>query len=240
MAQTYYEILGVAENATAAEIEAAFKAKAREVHPDTVPAENAYLRKVAAEAFKDLSEAKAVLLDPVSRQKYDAGLVYARGTQQSQTSPAGAASGSGTSSGPSPPSQSSTHSRSSTNSRTSGRSGTSPWGQRHLRSRTGRSGTQAAIGVAQRARRTVAQLPDIKNLNGFLFMILGVATIFFLVALVSSGRVPPLWLAIVTACLGILSFMNGMRLFCTMSPANSTPSGSTIIMMSLEECAGPA
>ncbi len=82
MGQTYYEILGVAENATAAEIEAAFKAKAREVHPDTVPAENAYLRKVAAEAFKDLSEAKAVLLDPERRQKYDAGLVYARSSEQ--------------------------------------------------------------------------------------------------------------------------------------------------------------
>jgi DnaJ domain len=227
MAQTYYEILGVAENATAAEIEAAFKAKAREVHPDTVPAENAYLRKVAAEAFKDLSEAKAVLLDPVSRQKYDAGLVYARGTQQSQASPAGAASGSGPSSGPTPPSQSSTHSRSSTNSRASGRSGTSPWGQRHVRSRTGRSGTQAAIGVAQRARRTVAQLPDIKNLNSFLFMILGVATIFFLVALVSSGRVPPLWLAIVTACLGILSFMNGMR-----PNASTISSGRTALVLS--------
>src|ERR1700733_13046593 len=119
MAQTYYEILGVAEKGTAAEIEAAFKAKAREVHPDTVPAKNAYLRKVAAEAFKDLSEAKGALLDPASRQKYDAGLVHARGTQQSQTSPGGAASGSGTSSGPSPPSQSSTPSRSSTNSRTS-------------------------------------------------------------------------------------------------------------------------
>jgi hypothetical protein len=227
MAQTYYEILGVAENATAAEIEAAFKAKAREVHPDTVPAENAYLRKVAAEAFKDLSEAKAVLLDPASREKYDAGLVYARGTQQSQASPAGAASGSGTSSGPTPPSQSSTHSRSSTNSRTSGRSGTSPWGQRHVRSRTGRSGTQAATGVAQRARRTVAQLPDIKNLNSFLFMILGVATIFFLVALVSSGRVPPLWLAIVTACLGILSFMNGMR-----PNASTISSGRTALVLS--------
>ena len=64
MGQTYYEILGVTENATAPEIEAAFKAKAREVHPETVPPENTDMRKVAAEAFKDLSEAKAALLDP--------------------------------------------------------------------------------------------------------------------------------------------------------------------------------
>ena len=64
MAKNYYEILGVPENASDADIEAAFKVKAREVHPDTVPADNAYLRKVASEAFKDLSEAKATLLDP--------------------------------------------------------------------------------------------------------------------------------------------------------------------------------
>src|SRR5271163_2083496 len=87
MGQTYYEILGVAENATAAEIEAAFKAKAREVHPDTVPAENTYMRKVAAEAFKDLSEAKAALLDPTMRQKYDAGLAASRVADQAPPDP---------------------------------------------------------------------------------------------------------------------------------------------------------
>lgn len=42
-------------------------------------------------------------------------------------------------------------------------------------------------------------------------MMLGVATIFFLVVLVWSGRMPPLWLAALTACLGILCFLNGMR-----------------------------
>jgi len=57
-----------------ADIEVAFKAKAREVHPDTVPVDNPYLRKVASEAFKDLSEAKAALLDSTARQKFDASL----------------------------------------------------------------------------------------------------------------------------------------------------------------------
>jgi DnaJ domain len=185
MGQTYYEILGVAENATTAEIDAAFRAKARDVHPDTVPAENAYLRKVAAEAFKDLSEAKAVLLDPDRRRKYDAGLVYTR-----STSSHGSVSSSSTGA-PSP--------RSSARSRSSSRS------------RSGWSRTQAASGAPQRARNVPPRFPDIKNLNGFLFMMLGVATIFFLVVLVWSGRMPPLWLAAITACLGILSFLNGMR-----------------------------
>ena len=87
MAQTYYDILGVAENATNAEIEAAFRAKAREVHPDKIAPGNPYLRKVAAEAFKDLSEAKSVLLNRFEREKYDAGLTYMRGSPASSTHP---------------------------------------------------------------------------------------------------------------------------------------------------------
>src|SRR5262249_9455022 len=78
MAQTYYEILGVAESASAAEIEAAFKARAREVHPDRVEPGSPYLQRVAAEAFKDLAEAKSVLLDPIKRQKYDWELAQRR------------------------------------------------------------------------------------------------------------------------------------------------------------------
>ena len=133
MAQTYYEILGVKENATRAEIESAFKAKAREVHPDTVPAENTYLRKVAAEAFKDLSEAKAVLLDASARQKYDAGLAYARDSEQVHAAPAGAT----------PDSQNSTPSR------TSGRT------QRTSRSRIGRSGTQLPLSLPPSSRSAI-------------------------------------------------------------------------------------
>ena len=78
MAKNYYEILGVPENASDSDIEAAFKVKAREVHPDTVPADNPYLRKVASEAFKDLSEAKATLLDRTAREKFDASLAADR------------------------------------------------------------------------------------------------------------------------------------------------------------------
>ena len=216
MARTYYEILGVAENASEADIEAAFRAKAREVHPDTVPAENTYLRKVAAEAFKDLSEAKAVLLDPDRRQKYDAGLVYARSSEQAHAEPSGQ-----------PSSQSSGQSRTSSQSRTSGRS------QRNTRSRTNASGVEAVAEAARRARQSISHFPDIKNLNSFLFMILGIGTIFFLALLVWDDRTPPLWLAVITACLGILSFMNGMR------PKPSTiTSGRTALILSAILVAG--
>ena len=52
MAQNYYEILGVTQKATSEEIEAAFKKRARDVHPDTVAPGNPYLRQVAAEALR--------------------------------------------------------------------------------------------------------------------------------------------------------------------------------------------
>lgn len=185
MGQTYYEILGVAENATAPEIEAAFKAKAREVHPDTVPAENTYMRKVAAEAFKDLSEAKAALLDPTMRQKYDAGLAASRVAKQAppDSRPEGSV-------GANAPSWDASRKRSSSRSR---------------------KGASSANAGAARRPRPVPHLPEIKNLNSFLFIVLGMATIFFLAALVWSGRMPPVWLATITAGLGILSFVNGMR-----------------------------
>jgi hypothetical protein len=185
MGQTYYEILGVAENATAAEIEAAFKAKAREVHPDTVPAENAYMRKVAAEAFKDLSEAKAALINPTARQKYDAELAASRGAKQTAPDPRPEGSV-GANAAP----------RDSSRARSSSRS---------------RKGASSANESAARRPRPVPHLPEIKNLNSFLFILLGMATIFFLAALVWSGRMPPVWLATITAGLGILSFVNGMR-----------------------------
>jgi hypothetical protein len=89
--QTYYETLGISELATNEEIEAAFKSKASEVHPDRVSPANPYLKKIAAEAFKNLSEAKAVLLDARKRQKYDAELAYSRGS--SASSPPGTPSG---------------------------------------------------------------------------------------------------------------------------------------------------
>src|SRR5580704_5582062 len=179
MAKNYYEILSVPENASDADIEAAFKVKAREVHPDTVPADNAYLRKVASEAFKDLSEAKATLLDPAARQKFDGSLAAER--ERARES-------------------------SSSNTSSSSTENTDQSAPHRVRtgSRTGSRRTQPVP-------RTRTGFPEIRNLNSFLFMVLGMATIFFLAVLVASGRMPPLWLAIITAAIGILLFVNGMR-----------------------------
>jgi len=91
MPQTFYECLGVPEPASSEEIEAAFRKRASEVHPDRVPADNAYLAGVAAEAFKKLSEAKAVPLDPGKRRKYDEELARSRGSSAGKRRAAAAA-----------------------------------------------------------------------------------------------------------------------------------------------------
>ncbi len=64
----YYETLGVAKTADAAEIKSAFRKLARVHHPDVVkPKEKA----AAEEKFKQINEAYEVLSDPEKRAKYD-------------------------------------------------------------------------------------------------------------------------------------------------------------------------
>ncbi len=62
----FYEILGVAPNATQDQIQRAYRKLAREYHPD-VNSDPA-----AEEKFKDVSEAYSVLSDPATRKRYDA------------------------------------------------------------------------------------------------------------------------------------------------------------------------
>ncbi len=63
MAQDYYELLGVARNASTAEIKAAFRRLAHQHHPDKAGGD--------AEKFKQINEAYQVLMNPEKRQQYD-------------------------------------------------------------------------------------------------------------------------------------------------------------------------
>ncbi|MFD1587412.1 DnaJ domain-containing protein [Halorientalis brevis] len=65
MSETYYEVLGVDDDATTEEIESAYRAKVKETHPDVSDAPDAEAR------FKRITRAKEVLTDPDLRARYD-------------------------------------------------------------------------------------------------------------------------------------------------------------------------
>lgn len=62
----YYQVLGVAKNASAAEIKKAYRKLAQKFHPDTHPGNDA-----AEERFKEISAAHDVIGDPDKRKRYD-------------------------------------------------------------------------------------------------------------------------------------------------------------------------
>lgn len=62
----YYEVLGVAENASQDDIKKAYRGLAKQYHPDANPD-----NPEAGERFKQIGEAYRVLSDPDSRKKYD-------------------------------------------------------------------------------------------------------------------------------------------------------------------------
>jgi molecular chaperone DnaJ len=62
----YYEVLGVAKNASADDIKKAYRKKALELHPDRNPDD-----KGAEEKFKEAAEAYDVLSDGDKKARYD-------------------------------------------------------------------------------------------------------------------------------------------------------------------------
>ena len=62
----YYEVLGVEKNASADEIQKAYRKSAMKYHPDRNPGD-----KEAEEKFKELGEAYEVLSDQEKRSRYD-------------------------------------------------------------------------------------------------------------------------------------------------------------------------
>ncbi|CAM6007144.1 unnamed protein product [Sphagnum balticum] len=70
---TYYELLGVAQNATSKEIRAAYRQKALRYHPDVAAPWGEQQR--FNDIFAEMNEAYSILTDPHSRSLYDAKLL---------------------------------------------------------------------------------------------------------------------------------------------------------------------
>jgi molecular chaperone DnaJ len=81
----FYAILGIAKDASGADIKKAYRKLARQHHPDTNSGNTASEKK-----FKDISEAYSVLSDPDERQQYDAIRAMGGGAR---FAPGGAAGG---------------------------------------------------------------------------------------------------------------------------------------------------
>ena len=86
----FYKILGVAKDASDADIKKAYRKLARQHHPDTNAGNAASEKK-----FKDISEAYSVLSDPEERQQYDAIRAMGGGAASPRAAPAAAPGGAG-------------------------------------------------------------------------------------------------------------------------------------------------
>jgi len=82
---TYYTVLGVPETATRAEIKAAYHNLIKQIHPDTISTASPYLRRIAEDKARELTEAYSVLSDTAKRRQYDSQLAELR--QQSTPPP---------------------------------------------------------------------------------------------------------------------------------------------------------
>src|SRR5437879_900694 len=82
---TYYTVLEVPETATQAEIKTAYRNLIKQVHPDTLATLPRYLRGIAEDKAKEMTEAYSVLSDVTKRRQYDR--LIAEHRQQSAPAP---------------------------------------------------------------------------------------------------------------------------------------------------------
>ena len=90
MTKDFYAVLGVSKDASAAAIKKAYRTLAKKYHPDRNPDDAA-----AAEKFKEIGEAYAVLSDEAERKQYDAIRSMAGGGARFQAGGPGSAGSAG-------------------------------------------------------------------------------------------------------------------------------------------------
>lgn len=98
--ETFYTVLGVAENAAPPDIKSAYRSLLKKIHPDTVCTLSQETRHHAEEATRELNEAYSVLSDAGQRAQYDCFLAEERkttGATRSMTSGQASATNSPTS-----------------------------------------------------------------------------------------------------------------------------------------------
>jgi len=76
--ETYYTLPKVRETASASEIKTAYRDLIKQVHPDTIANLAPYLRQIAEDKTKEITEAYTVLSNPSKRRDYDRQLAAYR------------------------------------------------------------------------------------------------------------------------------------------------------------------
>jgi hypothetical protein len=85
--ETYYTVLNVKETASPSEIKTAYRDLIKQVHPDTITNLAPYLRRIAEDKAKEITEAYTVLSSSGKRREYDSQLAGYRRQTAPQTPP---------------------------------------------------------------------------------------------------------------------------------------------------------
>ncbi|KAI0073263.1 DnaJ-domain-containing protein [Panus rudis PR-1116 ss-1] len=79
-ARSFYDVLGIAQDATPEAVRKAYKRKVLQTHPDKLPPNvSEYQRQKSEALFREVRAAFDVLSDPAKRKVYDNGLNFIRG-----------------------------------------------------------------------------------------------------------------------------------------------------------------